>query len=211
MTVTLINYGMGNLWSVQTAVEKLGYSCLITSDPAEVAAAQYLILPGVGSFNLAMNRLRDLELDQAIHQSLQAGAKILGICLGMQLMCRSSTEDGFTEGLGLVDVPVDRIWAGDASSGLMTHVGFNTVRFSGQSRLAGNLGEAADFYFVHSYCAMPADVSHESTFLFAYATLRETPIVAAFESDRVFGVQFHPEKSQANGLCALANFLNPEG
>ena len=208
--VTLINYGMGNLWSVQTAVKKLGHVCLITSDPAEVAASKCLILPGVGSFNLAIQRLKHLGLDQAIHQSLRAGARILGICLGMQLMCRSSTEEGFTEGLGLVDVPVDRIRVVGASSGLITHVGFNTVRFSDQSRLAVRLGDTADFYFVHSYCALPDELKQDSAFTFAYASLADTPIVAAFESESVFGVQFHPEKSQANGLSLLFNFLNVE-
>lgn len=210
MTVTLINYGMGNLWSVQTAIEKLGHHCLITSDPAEVATAQYLILPGVGSFNLAMHRLKDLGLDQGIHEALHAGVRILGICLGMQLMCRSSTEDGFSEGLGLVDVPVDRIHIADQSTDLITHVGFNTVHFPVQSHLMKNLGANADFYFVHSFCALPTSLNQESAFTFAYATLKDTPIVAAFESERVSGVQFHPEKSQANGLRLLSNFLNPE-
>ena len=210
MTVTLINYGMGNLWSVQTAVEKLGHACRVTSDPVEVAAAKYLILPGVGSFNLAMQQLRELRLDHAIHRALEDGVRILGICLGMQLMCRSSTEDGFTRGLGLVDVSVDRIPISDASSNLITHVGFNTVQFPNQSRLALNLNEATDFYFVHSFCAMPVSLSKKSAFAFAYATLKDNLIVAAFESERVCGVQFHPEKSQANGLRLLSNFLNPE-
>jgi len=208
--VTVINYGMGNLWSVQTAVEKLGHTCLITSDPAEVAASKCLILPGVGSFHLAIQRLRDLRLDQAIHQSLHAGARILGICLGMQLMCRSSTEDGFTEGLGLVDVPVDRIRVAGSSPSLITHVGFNTVRFPDPSQLADPLANTADFYFVHSYCASPEDLKQQSAFKYAYATLGATPIVAAFESESVFGVQFHPEKSQANGLSLLFNFLTFE-
>jgi len=201
---------MGNLWSVQSAIQNLGHRCHITSNADEVASAEILILPGVGSFNLAMHRLRDLELDQAVLKALGAGVKILGICLGMQLMCRSSTEDGFTDGLGLVDIPVDRISTGNADLNLISHVGFNTVHFPRLARLASNLDDSSDFYFVHSYCAMPPILKSDSEFAFAYTYLRDTPIVAAFESKQVFGVQFHPEKSQANGLQLISNFLNQE-
>ncbi len=210
MTVTIIDYGMGNIWSVQTAVNKLQHPCIISSDPNQIASSRCLILPGVGSFNLAMHRLRELHVDQAINQALNAGARILGICLGMQLLCRCSSEDGFSHGLHILDIAVDRIPAADMSAGPITHVGFNTVQFHQHSRLIRSPGNAADFYFVHSYCALSSDVKQHSGFKFAYVSLSDIPIVAAFEGESIYGVQFHPEKSQSNGLSLLSRFLNPE-
>jgi glutamine amidotransferase len=199
---------MGNLWSVQTAVEKLGYPCQVTSDASEVSQAKILILPGVGSFHLAMLKLKELELDTAIRQALDQDAKILGVCLGMQLMCRSSTEDIYSEGLGLIDLPVDQISHDEWQRDKITHIGFNTVTFPSDSTLAAGFGNEADFYFVHSYSAADMELFQQKNVSFSYSWINGRRIVAAFESRKIYGVQFHPEKSQSNGLRLIANFLS---
>ena len=209
MTVTLIDYGMGNLWSVQTAVEKVGYHCEVTTQPSAVSSAHTLILPGVGSFREAMGKLRERQLDAAIHQALNQGAKILGICLGMQLLCRSSTEDGLTAGLGLVELTVDQIKQQSSQTTKQTHIGYNKVFFPEKSRLALGLTEkTADFYFVHSFCAEDHQTVHRDEIHIAHTEVDGQRIIASFEVNRVYGVQFHPEKSQSNGLNLILNYLH---
>jgi glutamine amidotransferase len=201
--ITVIDYGMGNLWSVLSALRYLGCNPLISGDPDEVASAEALLLPGVGSFRKAMIALQQTGLDQAIIEAVQSrGSKILGICLGMQLMGTSSSEDGDTVGLGLITSAVDKLTPQEIGANKIPHIGFDLVLSQPDARLFRGLQQAADFYFVHSYRMLPAALSGKP------ATCNYgTEFLAAYEQDNIFATQFHPEKSQTNGLILLKNFL----
>ena len=201
--VVIIDYGMGNLWSVASAVKFLGFIPVVTSDISIVSSAESLILPGVGSFRRAMQEIKSASIDQAIFKSLKnPKAKLLGICLGMQLLGVSSTEDGFTDGLGLVKNTVTKLAGSNEVSIKIPHVGFNRVQMPKESKLFDQISIDASFYFVHSYVMQLLDDSNK------YATTTYgQKFVAAIESGQVFGTQFHPEKSQKNGLKVLENFL----
>lgn len=202
--VTVIDYGMGNIRSVVNAVEHLGYSAAVSSDPDAIFGSSVLILPGVGSFRKAMERLQVSGLDQAILEAVrEKGIKILGICLGMQLMAAVGTEDGDTAGLGLIDATVNRFSTEEVEGNKIPHVGFNLVQSLPDSILFHGLPEKSDFYFVHSYRILPsADFGLNAICNYGVSFL------AAFEHDCIFGTQFHPEKSQTNGLILLKNFLS---
>ncbi len=202
-TVTVIDYGMGNLWSVMSALRYLGCNPIISCDPAQIAIAESLILPGVGSFQKAMMALQYKSVDQAIIEAVQTkGSKILGICLGMQLMGTSSSEDGNTPGLGLIKSVVEKFTPQEIGTKKIPHIGFDLVHSQSDSNLFKGLQRAADFYFVHSYRMLPVDlVGKQATCNYGVEFL------AAYEQDNVFAAQFHPEKSQTNGLILLKNFL----
>ena len=201
--VVIIDYGMGNLWSVASAVKFLGFIPVVTSDISIVSSAESLIFPGVGSFRRAMQEIKSASIDQAIFKSLKnPKAKLLGICLGMQLLGVSSTEDGFTDGLGLVKNTVTKLAGSNEVSIKIPHVGFNRVQMPKESKLFDQISIDASFYFVHSYVMQLLDDSNK------YATTTYgQKFVAAIESGQVFGTQFHPEKSQKSGLKVLENFL----
>lgn len=201
--VVIIDYGMGNLWSVASAVKFLSYTPVISADPSMISAAETLILPGVGSFRRAMQTIRNQSIDKAIFESLEkTQAKIMGICLGMQLLGASSTEDGLTDGLGLVKNKVTQLINSDEAPIKIPHVGFNRVQQPKDSRLFAQISVDAAFYFVHSYAMQTENDSSK------YATTTHgQKFVSAIESGQVFGTQFHPEKSQKNGLKVLENFL----
>ena len=201
--VVIIDYGMGNLWSVASAIKFLGKIPVITRDVSKISESETLILPGVGSFRRAMNTIRNQSIDKAIFYSLQnPKSKLLGICLGMQLLGASSTEDGLTEGLGLVQNEVVRISNSEKNPIKIPHVGFNKVQMSKESKLFDQISADASFYFVHSYAMQIMNDSSTYT-----TTTYGHKFVAAIESGQVFGTQFHPEKSQKNGLKVLENFL----
>ena len=201
--VTIIDYGMGNIWSVISALKYLNYDVEVTSDPSEIMSARTLLLPGVGSFRKAMKSLRDLHLDEAITESVQgSGNKILGICLGMQLLGSKSTEDGETNGLNLIPASIEEFLFVDVGTKKIPHVGFDQVSSSTGSQLFKDLPENPDFYFVHSFRMMPSNLPGKS------ATCNYgTEFLAAYENENIFATQFHPEKSQTNGLMLLKNFL----
>ena len=201
--VVIIDYGMGNLWSVASAVKCLGFIPVVTSDISIVSSAESLILPGVGSFRRAMHEIKSASIDQAIFKSLEnPKTKLLGICLGMQLLGVSSTEDGLTEGLGLVKNTVTKLIGSNEVSIKIPHVGFNRVQMPKESKLFDQISIVASFYFVHSYAMQILDDSSK------YATTTYGhKFVAAIESGQIFGTQFHPEKSQKSGLKVLENFL----
>jgi len=200
-TITIIDYGMGNLRSVQNALHYLGVGAVISNSAASIASADALVLPGVGSFRSAMLSLESTGLDQAIQDAvLTRGRKILGICLGMQLMGTSSTEDGVTQGLGLIPAPVERF--SDRAGRKVPHIGFNTVTAAAQSQLMRGMQDKTDFYFVHSYRMSPLGLAGRVSTC-DYGGL----FVAAYEQANIFATQFHPEKSQTNGLLLLKNFL----
>jgi glutamine amidotransferase len=201
--VTVIDYGMGNIWSVLSALRYLGCAATVSGDPSEVARAESLLLPGVGSFRKAMETLRETRLDQAILEAVKVrGSKILGICLGMQLMGSRGSEDGDTPGLDLIPCAVDPFTPREIGGQKIPHIGFDVVSSAPRARLFGGLPAAADFYFVHSYRMLPGELSGETS-VCTYGV----PFLAAYEQANVYATQFHPEKSQTNGLLVLKNFL----
>ncbi|MFL0658895.1 imidazole glycerol phosphate synthase subunit HisH [Cylindrospermopsis raciborskii UAM/DH-MRr] len=202
--IVVIDYGMGNLWSVSSALNYLGRKSVISGDPARVVRADALILPGVGSFRQAIEVLRANGLAEAITEAvLGRRRKILGICLGMQLFAESGSEDGLSQGLGFIPGVVDRFSNEELGVLKVPHIGFNQVKASDNSRLFQGLGGSTDFYFVHSYRLLSENLPGQS------ATCRYgVDFLAAYEHENIFATQFHPEKSQTNGLLLLKNFLD---
>jgi glutamine amidotransferase len=197
--IVIIDYGMGNLRSVQKAIEAVGAAAEVTSDPDRVARASKVILPGVGAFGDAMAELRRLGLGEAFREAVQAGKPCLGVCLGLQLLFDSSTEDGEHTGLGLLPGRVVRF---EARPGLkVPHMGWNTLRIRKPAPLLAGLPTTPSVYFVHSYHAVAAeeDVAAESDY--------PDPFAAVVWRDNLTACQFHPEKSQATGLAMYANFV----
>ena len=202
--IVIVDYGMGNTWSVISAIKHLGYSCNLTSNSNKILNADSIILPGVGSFNKAINRLKDTGTFETIREAvLEKNKKILGICLGFQLMGISSTEDGFNKGLNLIPSKVSHFSLKKTKNCKIPHIGFNYVEFDPRDKFFLNISQNSDFYFVHSYrfkfdnlIGLKAKTFYGETFL------------AAYHSDNIFGTQFHPEKSQKNGLSLIKNFLD---
>ena len=201
MKLVIVDYGMGNIKSIFSSLQYLGISDIRLSDDFSVmSAADKLILPGVGSFGIAMSRIKEKRLDRSIQQLVIEGRKpILGICLGMQLMGKSSNEDGLNDGLGLVDALVRKF---DTTNLKIPHVGFNQVHTIYGSRLYSGLKTNPYFYFTHSYRMTGGSNINQS--LCNYGE----QFIASFEENNVAGVQFHPELSQTNGLQLLSNFIN---
>ncbi|HEY6549930.1 MAG TPA: imidazole glycerol phosphate synthase subunit HisH [Solirubrobacterales bacterium] len=195
--ICILDYGMGNLRSVEKALEHVGATATIANDAATIRAADGLILPGVGAFPRAMEGVRELGLDELIVERRDAGIPILGICLGLQLLFDSTTELGGAEGLGLLAGEVDVL---DAPGLKIPHIGWAPVRWEKGSRLTEGIESETPFYLVHSFTPQP-----ESGDLLGTAAYGARFACAA-ERDNVFGVQFHPEKSSAAGLRLLSNF-----
>lgn len=195
--IAILDYGMGNLRSVEKALEHVGVTAKTSSEAEEVRAADGVILPGVGAFPRAMERIRDLRLDELIDERREAGVPILGICLGLQLLFDSTTELGGAQGLGLLEGTVDRL---DAPGLKVPHIGWSPVRWERDSRLAEGIPSETPFYFVHSFAPEPSEDELLGSAEYG------TRFACAAERDNVFGVQFHPEKSSAAGLRLLSNF-----
>lgn len=196
-SICILDYGMGNLRSVEKALEHVGAKATIASDAETIGAADGLILPGVGAFPRAMEGVRERGLDELIAERREAGVPILGICLGLQLLFDSTTELGGAEGLGLLPGEVTAL---DAPGLKVPHIGWSPVRWERESRLIEGIDSETPFYLVHSFAPQP-----EAGDLLGTAAYGARFAVAA-ERDNVFGVQFHPEKSSAAGLRLLSNF-----
>lgn len=197
---------MGNLLSVVNALQYLGANARISSNPSEIAEADTLVLPGVGSFRAAMQALRSQGLDEAIQEAVNIrGRKILGVCLGFQMLAQFGTEDGGAQGLGYLSGTVEHFERVSVPALKLPHIGFNRVYFSNEAPLFRGLESGAYFYFVHSYRLLPEDIEGDV----ATACHGET-FVAAYSQGNIFGAQFHPEKSQTNGLILLRNFLDAQ-
>lgn len=204
--IAIIDYGMGNLFSVAQACTHAGIETLVTSSPDAVDAADAVILPGVGAFGDAMATLRRLGLDAAIHRAVDRGRWLMGICLGMQMLCSESDEFGSHEGLGLIQGKVRRFAAPREGGRALKvpQVGWNAVHPARDWRGTALVGVAPGehFYFVHSYCVHPDDPGHTLAET-AYGDARFTSAVL---SGRVFGCQFHPERSGPAGLRVYDTF-----
>jgi glutamine amidotransferase len=200
--VVIVDFGMGNLRSVERRLRAAGATPRVTSDPEAVAAAVKLVLPGVGHFAEAMRRLEASGLRAALAVAVERRrVPVLGICLGMQLLARHS-EEGEADGLGWLDADVVRFRVRDTLRFKVPHMGWNQVSLRKESRLTDGVADDAEFYFVHSYhlvCRDPRDVLGE--------TLYDYPFPSAVAHDNVYGVQFHPEKSHDAGRALLANFV----
>ncbi len=196
--IAVVDYGMGNRRSVEKALEHVGARASVSRDHERLRAAAGLVLPGVGAFPRAMERLRELGLDELLRERVAAGAPVLGVCLGMQLAFDSSTELGGAQGLGLIAGEVRALEPGALK---LPHIGWNEVRFTRPSALLEGIPERCAFYHVHSFAARP---EREQDVL-GTADYGE-PFVSAVEHGSFYGVQFHPEKSSAAGLRMLANF-----
>jgi glutamine amidotransferase len=197
--VAILDYGMGNLRSVEKALERVGAEAEITSDSTRAEVADGVILPGVGAFPRAMERVRQLGLDELVATRIEAGAPVLGICLGMQLLFESSVENEGASGLALLDGVVAPI---EANGYKVPHIGWSPVHWERDSELTEGLGDQTPFYFVHSFAPRPAANGD----LLGTAAYGER-FACAVERPPLYGVQFHPEKSSSAGLNLLANFI----
>ncbi len=216
--ITIVDYGMGNLRSVQKGLEQVGSAARISSAPSEIRSASKLILPGVGAFGDAMKHLRERELIEPVLEFARSGRPFLGICLGLQLLFEVSQEEGEFPGLGVLpgrvvrfdfstptasDAATAAVPEGAPNAGILKipHMGWNQVRWDWPSPMLNGLESGTHFYFVHSYYVVPSD---ERVTLgrcdYGY------PFAAIVERDNIFATQFHPEKSQTAGLTILRNF-----
>jgi glutamine amidotransferase len=197
--IAIIDYQMGNLRSVQKAFEHVGHEATITSDRSELDRAEKIVLPGVGAFQDAIAELRQRDLIGPILSAIDAGKPFLGICLGLQLLFDVSYEDGQHEGLGVIPGEVVRF---DLPRGhKVPHMGWNEVAFASPSPLTEGIASGSHFYFVHSYYVAPKDES-----VVAGRASYPEPFCAMIRRDNLFATQFHPEKSQRQGLQILQNF-----
>jgi len=197
--LAIIDYQMGNLRSVQKGFEKVGHQATITSDPDELKRASKIVLPGVGAFGDAIAELRRRELVEPIRQAIDSGKPFLGICLGLQLLFETGDEGGIHEGLGVLPGKVVRFELPVEYK--VPHMGWNELQIRRPSPILKGLEANAHVYFVHSYYVVPREASVIAT---------ETDYGGMFCSsiwrENLFATQFHPEKSQANGLRILKNF-----
>lgn len=194
--IGIIDYHLNNLRSVQKAFEKVGVESFISDDPAKLEQAEKLVLPGVGAFGQAMENLRSLGLEKVVRHHVESGKPLLGICLGMQLLFTKSFELGEYQGLGFVKGEVVEF----PSTVKVPHMGWNQVEFVRESSFLSGVRENSFVYFVHSYYVVPSE----------NITLTQTEYGFKFTSivqkGNVYGIQFHPEKSQKTGLQLLKNF-----
>jgi len=200
-TVAVIEYGMGNIRSVMNALDEIGAKGELVADPERIGSFDKVILPGVGAFQEAMESLKNHGMDEALGDFVNAGRPLLGICLGMQLVCRNSEENGNHDGLGWINAEVRSFPRGQGLK--VPHMGWNAIRFVKDDPLFKGLESRLDVYFVHSYRV--ESKSSENV-------LAQTDYGGMFTSivrqDNIWGMQFHPEKSQATGLKLLQNFTS---
>lgn len=199
--IAIIDYDAGNIKSVEKAIQFLGEEVMITRDQNVILEADGVILPGVGSFGDAMNRIRGYGLEEVIREVVRQRIPFLGICLGLQLMFESSEESPGVKGLKLLPGKIVRIPEGEQRK--IPHIGWNSLCFPKESRLFQGIPKDSYVYFVHSYYLQAGEMEDV-----AATTEYGAEIHAAVERDRIFACQFHPEKSSEIGLKILQNFLN---
>ncbi len=199
--IAIIDYDAGNIKSVEKAMQSLGEEVVVTRDADTLLNAEKVILPGVGAFGDAMDKIRSYGLEDVIHQIVAKGTPFLGICLGLQLMFEESDETPGVKGLGILPGKILRI--PDAPDLKIPHMGWNSLHFEKDTRLFKGIKEGAYVYFVHSYYLKAEEAS-----IVAASTEYSTHIHAAVERGNVFACQFHPEKSSEVGLAILKNFID---
>ena len=202
--IAIIDYGMGNLRSVQKAFERIGHSAVVTRDKKVINDAEKIVLPGVGAFPDCMKNLDDLGLIDPIIKGIVSGKPFLGICLGMQLLFTESDEFGIHKGFDLIKGRVIKFPEGLSSNGTklkIPHMGWNEIRMMKRAPMLENLPEKSFLYFVHSYYVVPEDKE-----VIATTTDYGVEFVSSIWKDNIFACQFHPEKSQQVGLKILENF-----
>ncbi len=197
--ITIVDYQMGNLHSVQKAFERVGYAVRVCQRAEEIAAAEKLVLPGVGAFGRAMQELRQREMVEPLRDFIRSGRPFLGICLGLQLLFESSSEGGEQSGLGLIPGRVERLTVPPPFK--VPHMGWNQVQIERTAPILEGVPHDSHFYFVHSYYVLPRD----STCV-ALTCTYHLPFCAMIWHENIQATQFHPEKSQAVGLQLIENF-----
>jgi glutamine amidotransferase len=200
--IAIIDYGMGNLRSVQKAFEKIGAEAVVTSDEATIESASALVLPGVGAFGDAMANLREAGLVGSIYRAIEEGKPLLGICLGMQLLFEISEEMGIHRGMGIFKGRVVRFRVNLK----VPHMGWNQIHIRRPDLLLRGVADGSYVYFVHSYYVQPADPK-----IVLATTDYEIDYASIIGRDAIYGIQFHPEKSQDVGLMILHNFAKMGG
>ncbi|MEK7306784.1 MAG: imidazole glycerol phosphate synthase subunit HisH [Nitrospirota bacterium] len=202
--IAIIDYGMGNLRSVQKAFERIGHSAVVTRDKKIINDADKIVLPGVGAFPDCMKNLADLGLIDPIIKSVEAGKPFFGICLGLQVLFTESEEFGTHKGLDIIKGRVIRFPEGLSSNGTklkIPHMGWNEIRIKKKTPVLDGIPEGSYLYFVHSYYVVPEDKEITAT-----TTDYGVEFVSSIWKDNIFACQFHPEKSQQAGLKILENF-----
>lgn len=205
-TIGIIDYGLGNIFSVENALRSLSCDIVTADDPEKLKGLQKIILPGVGSFADGMNGLNSLGFTEFLHDFVSDGGYLLGICLGMQLLMPDGKEGGVSKGLGFVEGEIEPIEP--SGSCRVPHIGWNDIYGDDMDSMSlfENIKPGSSYYFVHSYHVLPGQDIRT-----AYTEHCDRRIVAALQKDNVFGVQFHPEKSQQAGVTLLNNFLQLQG
>ncbi|MBO5196670.1 MAG: imidazole glycerol phosphate synthase subunit HisH [Clostridia bacterium] len=197
--VAIIDYGVGNLFSLKSSLSFIGVDAVVTGDPSVIAASDRIILPGVGAFEDAANKLRKNGLDKVIYEEVGKGKKLLGICLGMQMLFEESYEYGVHKGLGLIKGKV--LPLADVVGNLkVPHIGWNSLSFKKDSKLYKYVNQGDFVYFVHSFYGSECSESVSATAEYG------VEVTASVERDNVYGTQFHPEKSGEVGLGILRAF-----
>ena len=202
--ITIIDYEAGNLRSVHNAFEAIGQRSIVTSNPADLAKASAIVLPGVGAFGDCIESIRRKNLMEPLSEAvLVKKVPYLGICLGMQFLCRESHEMGSQKGFGWIDGTVRLIEPNDRRF-RVPHIGWNDIQITRRQPLFEDIDEEPVFYFVHSY---HFEVAESDADVISATTWHGANITASVQKENIFGVQFHPEKSQADGLKLLENFV----
>lgn len=200
--IAIIDYGVGNLFSLKSSLESVGADAVVTGDETVIKSADKIVLPGVGAFRDAADKLKKTHMDDVVHEMAQRGKPLLGICLGMQLLFEKSYEYGEYDGLGLLKGnirPIANVIPKDLS---IPHIGWNSLDIKKTSQLYENVDNGEYVYFVHSYYAADCDECVTATADYG------APLTASVEHENVFGCQFHPEKSGKTGMKILKAFCS---
>jgi imidazole glycerol-phosphate synthase subunit HisH len=199
--IAIIDYGMGNLRSVQKGFERMGHEVVVTNDAKTILDASKVVLPGVGAFPDCMRNLREYGLIDAVHRTIKSGKPFLGICLGLQLLFTESEEFGISKGLDIIKGRVIRFKGPEFADLKIPHMGWNSISIKRQVPALQDVPNNSYVYFVHSFHVVPEDKS-----VIATTTPYGIEFVSSIWKDNVFAVQFHPEKSQNLGLSILKRF-----
>ena len=196
--VCILDYGSGNVASVYNLIKRLGYDISVSNKPTDIKKSSHLILPGVGAFGASIEKIKSNISIDLLHEEVQVKKKpFLGICVGMQVLAEKGLEFGEYDGLGWIEGVVEKL-----SAKVLPHVGWNNIEIKKNSSIFKNIKNASDFYFVNSYALKVKD----SNFIIAETTY-ENKFCSAVQKENIFGVQFHPEKSQKMGQLIIDNFL----